>query len=98
MRLIRVTRFSLECVSCLRLEVIRICGGPLLGFFGHECCFRHTVRYSATPPILSHNYTVSNSHYEYKRFACDLLFGSRTPFECHKNFGRVIFSLFLFER
>lgn len=26
-----------------RLEVIRICGGPLLGFFGHESYFTHPV-------------------------------------------------------
>ena len=33
-----------------RLEAIRICGGPLLGFFGHESYFTHPVQHSSTPP------------------------------------------------
>lgn len=36
------------CVSLPRLEVIRICGGPLLGFFGHESCITHPAQHSPT--------------------------------------------------
>lgn len=38
-----VQSYIYVCVSRLRLEVIRICGGPLLGFFGHESCLTHPV-------------------------------------------------------
>jgi len=37
-------------MSCSRLEAIRICGGPLLGFFGRESRFTHPAQHSATPP------------------------------------------------
>lgn len=37
------------CVTCLKLEVIKICGEPLLGFFEHESCFTHPVEYESSP-------------------------------------------------
>lgn len=42
-------QFSNVCASCLKLEVIRIYGRPLLGFFGHESCLTHPVHSSPTP-------------------------------------------------
>lgn len=45
------------CVSHLRLEVIRNCGGPLLGFFGHESCFTHPVQNSSVQHNVGSYYT-----------------------------------------
>lgn len=41
------------CVCYAKLEVIRICGGPLLGFFGHESSFTRLVLTQSRCTIMS---------------------------------------------
>lgn len=64
-------RFTLICVSEARLEVIRVCSGPLLRFFGHESCLTHPVQHSSSPPY----FTLITTR--------DLI----TPLNCRRNNG-----------